>query len=586
VTGGVWRHFDAHGGEPLPQPGSCSSDGWCVVHPDRAGPGEASAVWGRGRSDLWFATAHGIERFDGRRWSSIAASRGDSLSSIAGAHGLILATGGGNVFATDGRFWHRRYANENEPMLAVAEGREELYTLGQHGLILQCDARSCRPMPRIATQELCGIVSAGREVIAYGVGAVVIRDAQMRWHLEHRGNEVLLDGTVDAGGHAVLVGRVENRPLVLRREDGAWTREPSVPDQVVHAIASDGDTLWAIGMDVFRSQGRGWSRVDVGTHGALLDVWASGGTVAIATSGGALIGRGGRWERFGGLSNNELAVALGSTPSDLWAYRPGGGLLLHWHAGAWSTLLSPIELRSTVRISDGRLVAIDLVNTAVYDGHEWASYRNHPVMLRSLFPVDGGVIAETTGNGNQPGIYSWADDHWDRTLAIDDAHRAGVQMRRVFAQGARDRALMLDQGDRGATLMRVAGSRRSRIWHSSWAEQPDEVCVDGDRIAFLTIFPHALWMGTANRVRSYPIDRAIGGVLRVLLHDGSGGVYLQPDDGRTLVHFDGHRWTRESVPDHVQVTGLFRVGDELWATGPNGVVLRKAQRSAPASPAS
>jgi hypothetical protein len=547
----------------VPEAGACSSDGWCVVHPDRPGPGPTAAVWARSVDDVYFGGANGLVRYDGasyRRISGVA--RG--VSSITGFDdGTIALAAEDGVYVGDGESLRRVHeAIDREQILAVGgRSSDTIYAVGERGTVLRCDRSSCARMPRVTPQQLCGVVEARGELIAIGESGTLVRSDGARWTVETIPNAGFEDIGLDARGRAIVVGEGLEGGLVMVRDGARWTREDGPADVRFLAVASTFDRTIALGdRSIVRLPERTVEPLPSEVRGLVHALWARDAAMILAGESGVYLTRGEGWERAATfVSRGRMNIARGSVPTDLWmdaSLRE----LLHWREGVWSPREAPFEPQGVVRLSDGRVLATSGARTGVLDGDRW-SVHEHPELFPEGLTLDrSGAVLAYAGSEASAGIYAWRGDRWERTMPL--ARRPRVIL---SATRALDRQFV----DNDIVVVAITRGRRSEIARARGVE---DIVGDGDVLAFRSY--GSIWIGRGSRVTEMPSEAT--GVDRLLLVAG-GHVYASAD-GAVLEH-DGRAWTRTALPDGVsRVESLARVGDELWATTGSGVILRRAAR--------
>lgn len=211
-------------------------------------------------------------------------------------------------------------------------------------------------------------------------------------------------------GYAVGVELAHSRGVLVRATNGAWSLDPAQPPvtagDTLKALAVVGTTLWVAG-----------SNTD-SAHGNASQVT---GVIMQRDSTGA-------WHRVKfGVAINGLAFA---GPDDGWAVGDGG-LILHWHANAWSpvpdamsdTLLA-VAFRSP---TDGWAVGA-LGALVHYDGTRWvhAPHLTHETLTSLALTADDGWAAGTNGV-----LFRLHGDQWAGFAAPITVNNSAV----AFAQG-------------------------------------------------------------------------------------------------------------------------------------------------------
>lgn len=203
-----------------------------------------------------------------------------------GAHGAILES------VDDGKSWSPLDSLGELSLLAVALEPERSIIVGQQGAIFV--AAGTEPYRRVdsgSTERLLSVAldgASGRAVAVGGFGTVLIsNDAGETWEaqlldwesLNEEGLEAhLYDVEITAGGEIFIIGEFG---LVLSSTDGGNTWQTRAQgDESLFALHLGADGIgYAVGQDgvMLRSQdgGQSWLRLDTGSRGNMLDVWAS-----------------------------------------------------------------------------------------------------------------------------------------------------------------------------------------------------------------------------------------------------------------------------------------------------------------------
>ncbi len=203
-----------------------------------------------------------------------------------GAHGSILES------LDDGRNWTALDSLGDLSLLAIAMSPERSIIVGQQGAIFV--ATGTEPYRRVdsgSTERLLSVAldeASGRAVVVGGFGTVLIsNDAGETWNarlldwesLNEEGLEAhLYDVEITPRGEIFIIGEFG---LILSSMDGGSTWQTRAQgDESLFALHLGAHGIgYAVGQDgaVLRSQdsGQSWLRLDSGSRGNMLDVWAS-----------------------------------------------------------------------------------------------------------------------------------------------------------------------------------------------------------------------------------------------------------------------------------------------------------------------
>ena len=202
-----------------------------------------------------------------------------------GAHGTILES------LDDGRSWTALDSLGELSLLAIAMTPQRSIVVGQQGAIFV--ATGTEPYQRVDSGSIERLLSvaldeaSGRAVAVGGFGTVLIsNDAGETWNpvlldwesLNEEGLEAhLYDVEITSEGEIFVTGEFG---LVLSSTDGGstWQTRAQGDESLFALHLGDDGTGYAVGQDgvILRRDGdQSWQRLDTGSRGNMLDVWAS-----------------------------------------------------------------------------------------------------------------------------------------------------------------------------------------------------------------------------------------------------------------------------------------------------------------------
>jgi hypothetical protein len=299
---------------------------------------DVERIWGRSAQDAWAAGLGGAQRWDGWRWSPVPVKVGSGGSTTAlrgpwGAGSRIFGTAGSQIFSLEASGW--------VPAFEV-----------------RLDRRTVR-FSRWAVPEAnvwLGPVALAGADDGWALGRIDERPALLRWDGRRwRGATPLADEQVG------LIPQDTGPPWAIRSARTVAPGEPSgtvyrppaadrplqaLPFQPLGTFTSGRDSVWIVGTDAGARHfdGTRWENVATGARSSLLAVWEAPGHAEVWAAGVDLVHRrrDGTWETCPPTSWGVHAL-WGSAADDLWAASESG--FQHWDGEEWLPLFDAALIR-------------------------------------------------------------------------------------------------------------------------------------------------------------------------------------------------------------------------------------------------
>jgi hypothetical protein len=348
---------------------------------------------------------------------------------------------------------------------------------------------------------------------------------------------------------------------------------------------------WAAGGagTLLRWNGAFWSRVPGGTRQSLIGLWGKGEEVFAVGEGGAVLRwRGVQWEAVADGAPARLAGIWGRATNEIWAVGDAGAVL-RFDGSAWRTVPSPTPNRLSA-LWEGWAVG-DAGTVLRFDGAAWRTLAGAPAVR--LVAVHGSGPADVWIAGEQGTLL-----HWDGRALSSIAGASG------------DLAAVWAGGPAGVWIAGAQG----RIFHFDGTSlQPYESGTQNDLRALYGTGPVNVWAAGAagtllhwngrfwETVAAPRPGRFLGllyGEGRLFAVDGNGAYWWLDSSGWHRVSYPvgpvratwgdyavGDRgaiyrwneagWVPVPSPTRADLYAVVDYGDETWAVGAEGTVLRR-----------
>lgn len=307
-------------------------------------------IWGAAPDDLHVVGSFGtILHYDGQSWRTVASPTGASVQNIwgdpAGSGAIFAVANGGEVLQYDGQEWRIIWSGviQNDLIAIWADSPDELYVVGEGGVIVRYHDGAWELIPSSTTSDLDGVWgSQDGDVYAAGENGSLLQFSRVSWRaLENpTSGQTLRDVWGSAADDVYMVG---SGGTILRYDGQAISAmtTPADTGRLYSVWGSRPDDVYAVGECgvVLHHDGVGdaWSPVaGVPASGDLYAIWGAGERdIFIAGAGGALLHYdGASWEAMLSPTDEPLFGIGGSGPDDVIAVGANGALL-HYDGTIW-----------------------------------------------------------------------------------------------------------------------------------------------------------------------------------------------------------------------------------------------------------
>lgn len=504
--------------------------------------GGARAVWGTAANNVYAASGHSIQRFDGARWSvmtgDVAPDMG-AIVDIAGtsASNIVVVTGNAEAYRYNGASWSPMTVEDPR---TVFNGLWVASATNMYGAVL--------------------IPPEGGQMQPTGD---VARFDGTAWRRLHLGLEHWMNAVWGASANDVYV--VGAGGDIVHFDGSSWAGQGGVTTQSLNAVWGASGRVFAVGDNgvILTTTGNGWTAMSSGTGANLHAIWGrSASDVYAAGNGGAIV-------HYDGVSWSPVASPSPFDISDLWGvganavFGVGGHPAklfedgTRWAASAMAgTHMSVLSLGS-----DGTVVGIrpggDLLTfSSERVGRSLVAARSS--IYRDVQAFDGGsFIAVGTG-----GVAT----HFDGTAQASPATPStadlnavwGAVPSAVFAVGAGGAAMRWD----GTSWSALTTGSNVEL-HAVHGSSPTNVFAAGAAGTVLH-FDGTSWTSASTGTTA---------TLRGIFTDATGHA-VAVGDGGVAVRFDGTAWELLETNTTSQLRGLAGSAvDDLLAVGDGGLLL-------------
>ncbi|HIP72300.1 MAG TPA: hypothetical protein EYH05_13000, partial [Anaerolineae bacterium] len=554
---------------------------------------------------LWFGTASGVSRYDGRTWTTFTATDGLPANEIRD----ILATPDGRIWIAtpagvgryDGRTWttfnraRSLFQLPDDDVRALAAGTEPgaIWAATGKGAAFY-DGRRWQDYAQTGSQAVNNLrditVTPGGEVWAAAAGGLKRLDGA-KWQLFTTADGLAANEIrrlTPAAGGAIWLAYDEAEHGLTHFD--ASTAIPAAATETavsqINAIAPAPDGLLLATDDGLYRRGGGQTRPfahpdDFPLNPARDLAWGSG-AVWIGGDGGAARFDGAAWQPFGpaeGLTAASVNRLFTGADGQIWtAYdRPAQGVS-YFQGGAWQPYACPPagppsdRARGAVLADDGRIWFATGAGIAVTDGQSW-EILNEGLPSANIQTIargpDGRIWA-----GSDAGLSVWENERW-RSLNHDDTRELSV--------GPDGVVWFITESD----IKRLDGEKTAVISAPPVSQVYDLLAVED-----------GFWLAAAEGVARYTKDGyqiypgLAGGPSTTLLRGADGAIWAagggqtagsHPDYGSWqadfvyLNRFDGQAWqpqllTNPAGPNHSAITAILPAPDgSVWLGTLGGV---------------
>lgn len=340
-----------------------------------------------------------------------------------------------------------------------------------------------------------------------------------------------------------------SRGLLLRWDGAAWTESHVLPHQASWAVAAgDGTTTWLLGQSgttLRTTNGTTWARLHepLWMGGEITDVWVTADGRLLLGGAGVYLERSpqGVWKN-GGPRARDWITALWAEGNEAWV-ADRSGALMRLQNGVWSQVSDPDDYWDIDDLfgNANGLWAASGFEVLRWDGSEWVW---HSETLGDVYEL-GGVGAELFAVGPAALVQRLVDGDWvAETEPDEEGHDlVAIDVRRIRGE------LHAWAVGTGGLVMRRTGQ--------SWEKVP---------------LPDHFEL----------LSRQVGDVIvrgadDVWVTSGAVRAHVE-DEGRSeLAHWNGAQWNRVELPTRATIVRLALVGDQVFAIGSRGQVLRLEQ---------
>jgi hypothetical protein len=555
-----------------PPRGLCTSDGWCFDHPVQSN------------------TLNAVD----------AISSTETLA--VGAGGVLLRFNAGT--------WSRDLSPTTSDLRGIyANSATDAFAVGAAGTLVRLVASTWSTLTSPTVQNLNAVFGVGAKLLAVGdAGTVLI------WNASAWSVVVSSSGTTTSALHAgscfaeTLCWMVGQNGTVLRYDGTNYTIGSAGSATLFGVFAASSTDAWAVGENgtIQRFNGSGWSAVASGTtktlrtvFGTAGKVWAAGdsntllfwngsewisqnanaGLLALYGLSGSseqnvwLVGQAGLLRRFDGFgwsvqSEEELDYQIGVyclARSDVWVFGVFFGLILHWDGARWTFVPSNLShpggggFTRAWGSESNHLFAISRVGKIIHwDGVAWSE--DFGGNGQSLSDIWGSGPNDVWAVGNQGTIYRFNGSGWttlDSPVIQYFRSVTGTSASDVWISGAGGSLLHWNGMELELKTSGVAATLSS-----IWALGPNDIWAAGDNV--LLRYDGSQWIPTSSTH-----------VFTDLWGAASNDVYATTNRGKVL-HWNGSSWAQQESGFTGSLEGIHGCdGNDVWAVGPNGTIVRK-----------
>lgn len=468
-------------------------------------------------SSRW-VVAGGVRRWEAGRWETLPVE-GGPFSAVWGADedDVWVAGGGGLLYRWQGGDWVRLPTGTQTHLRAVwGSSPRDVWISGEAGHLLRWNGDGLQRVALPTKASLNAIAGTGPDeiLVLANDGA---RSTLFRWNgsfwLPLPAPEGMKIRSLWADVDGVWLGGDDG--ALARWEGGCFRVLPQAPSRFTDLVSDE----WAVGDRglVARGKGGAWERVQVPTEVNLRSVWKWGGETWIAGDGGTLLrGEGGSFRPFGSFGSSDLLVVRGAEGGDLWL---GGsdGRLFRASKGSVQTVASP-----TV----------------------W------PIRTLAAFPT-----AAWAGTSHAFEILRWVEGAWRfERNALATPHLFGTGEDDLWLLSVGSDASVLEHWD-GSAWWVVPQGGPSNVY---------AVAPDGAGGVWVSHSPGILSHWDGSRWRS----RAVGFRLDALAEATDGGLWVV--SGRYLLRWRDGAF-EASFRSPYLLTSALDDGEDVWVGGSGGI---------------
>ncbi|HEY5938634.1 MAG TPA: hypothetical protein VIU61_28480 [Kofleriaceae bacterium] len=545
---------------------------WCFESPAPI-PYAPTAMFAVSPTDAWAIGARGaVMHWDGAIWKSVPANTTADLHDIwmaSATDGWIVGTGG-TIRRWNGTTWATVASGTTANLRGVHGTSATNVLVVGTAVSRKWNGSQFSNLTLTTPPDLKDVTVNGSTTWAIGSGRIWRLDAT-QW-TSVLGSVDELSGIASAGGKTYAIGRdydfFDDDELIFRLDGAAWTSVEHPGDPTWTSIFTDGGQIFGAS-DESMIDLSNFARV-LGPPGYARTTTGAGGARFSATTGGQLWHHTGAWVADGFGKRYDLTEAT-VIDGALW-FADASGLVYEWRGGPISRRVSTTGITGIAATARDDVWVTDASSAYHYDGVSWQQSAGPPFGSRGL--VFAGTELLSFGDY----VYRRSDPFWTKetipTGSDVELVAAAVHGTDVYAVG---------YNTFGSTKVAHVIKRVNGTWTELPLPDTEALC------GIAVIGPDDIW-AVGHDGKSYPevptgkVSHWNGATWTTITRPGSQQLCaVAVVNGEVWVGgHDLHRraanglWTIERPLATGTITQLRQVGDELWATGSHGTVIRRA----------
>lgn len=624
---------DAGNGEDAPTSTTgqiCDANGFCWENPLPHGTLFRS-LWSSGPTDVWGVAYPGsILHYDGAAWTSAHVPTFANFSSVWGSGPNDVWVGGYEfygeartvVFHFDGKAWTQSFTSKPSDggfrhlNSLWGSASNDVWAAGDDGGLIHFDGATWTAKTSGIDTRITQVFGSSASDVwfvpqTYDAETLTllhfdgtnIAPVSTPWSITQLGtgvavakNDLWISVVEPAAGDAGTAGKTR-----LVHYDGAtWTGTDTELPSDARMWGSGPNDVWAVGTVhdefpattyhavILHKDGPTWKPVSLGSEAttAAPNLVAGSGPQSVwladERTGGVLHFDGAAWKAstVGGVARSgSIAGVWGAAPDDVWAVgapvngASSAGLLLHRDAQKWEERpLPPIGALAAIHgTSASDIWAVGAAGSAMhYDGKTWSAV--------ALGVPDAELVAVWANATNDVWVTGRRrindDVLQDQPIAL---HFDGATWTPKPPPGLLEVAQIWSSSATDVWGTGFAGSSFRAVHYDgvNWTTVPEASLPGLNREAIWGTGPKDVWIanfhfdGTTWTETPTDVEVAIKKTWGRAAND-----IWSLDSMGELVHWDGTRWTLSGNVDRPLSMGI--VGNALWVTGLNGMIVRKS----------
>lgn len=464
----------------------------------------------------------------------------DSAASQVGA--MFLPK---QVCGVEGWCWQRPRPTGEYIYRIWGAAADDLWALGDNGLMLRGDGRVFAPLPRMTRVGLQDVRGSGpNDVWAVGLKGAALRWRGKAWETVDSGTDLALSSVWSfAPDHAYAVGE---KGLILRWDGARWQAKTSASSDTLTAIwgarRQDGSIdLWMVGDNgvVVRGDGERFQVIDRIGQIRFSDLWGYNPTgrtepeMVWVVGAGCTAVRYPDRRRLQGSATCVLRAVWGSGPESIW-FGGTGGQIFRFRDNALAKVYTSQQSATPMGEEfysiwgSGPEDVWFAGSMGTIDHHNGISIT--PLgsapgpTLRSVFAI---APDDVWAIGDEATLHHWRDGVWVPT-PLNVAGRTLVYLYGVWASGPKD-VWLVGQTTAGSVVLRSDGQSGDvmevtddgEVYTKVWGSGPDDVWVGGSLARFVHFTPGKVQHYTTNNVtRDWVVSGIAGSSAREVLFTG------------------------------------------------------------------